>query len=146
MEMAIAVERTIWIEAPRDRVWHAVTDPLQLEQWYAVGCPWEIPALEVGATVRFHNTDTDILSATIEVLDPPRQFTLRWQPDPTYPETALVTTFILEEEKGGTRVTINESGYESLPEDVRGKLADQAGEGYAISMESLKAHLERAGV
>ena len=69
----LTVERTIWIAAPRQRVWQAVTDPAQLEQWYAPGCPWEIPVLHVGATITFFNTDTDVQRATIDVVDIPHQ-------------------------------------------------------------------------
>ncbi len=67
----IAVERTIWINAPRERVWQAITDPKQLSQWYAPGCPWEIPTLQAGAAIKFYNTDTDIQPGIIAVVDPP---------------------------------------------------------------------------
>lgn len=142
----LAVERTIWIAVPRERVWLAITEPAQLERWYAPGCPWEIPRLEVGATAMFYNTVMEPLLATIEVLDPPRQFTLRWQPEASSPATTLVTTFLLEEENGGTQVTINETGYESLPEEVRQRRIDETGEGYGMSMENLKAYLENRSI
>jgi uncharacterized protein YndB with AHSA1/START domain len=138
----LVVERTIWIAAPRERVWPAITEPAQLERWYAPGCPWKIPALQVGATATFYNTATETLLATLEVVDPLRQFTLRWQPEALYPDTTLVTTFLLEEENGGTRVTITEAGYETLPEEIRQKRFDETGEGYGISMENLKAYVE----
>ena len=146
MEQAVAVERTIWINAPREKAWQAVTRAEHLDLWYATCCRWEIPALQVGTMVKFFhkdsNSDTDILQATIEVINPLRQFTLRWQPDKTYPAMTLVTTFMLEEENGGTRVTIIESGYEALPDDLRQQWLDQTGVGYAGSMENLQAYLE----
>jgi uncharacterized protein YndB with AHSA1/START domain len=136
----LTVERSIWIAAPRERVWQAVTEPAHLEQWYAVGCPWEIPALEAGATVKFHNTSTEILSASIEVVDPPCQLTLRWAPEPD--GTLIVTSFLLANENGGTRMTVTESGYDSMPEGERHKRADETGAGYAMSIENLKAYVE----
>ena len=139
MEKA-TVERSIWIAAPRERAWRAITDPKQLEQWYATNFKWEIPALHVGATVTFYNSDTDILHATIEVVDPLRQFRLRWAP--VERGVVLVTTFLLEEENGGTRATITETGYESLPEDERRQWIDSTAAGYAMSMENLKAYVE----
>jgi uncharacterized protein YndB with AHSA1/START domain len=140
----IAVERSIWINASRERVWHAVTQPEHLDQWYATYYRWHIPALHVGATVKFYNRDNhaDMQIATIEVVDPPREFTVRWLPDKEYPAMTLVTTFMLEEENGGTRATISESGYESLPDDVRQKWLDATGGGYTLSMENLKAYAE----
>ncbi len=144
MEQTIAVERSIWIAAPCERAWRAVTEAEQLDRWYATYYRWEIPALQVGTTIKFYNKDnnTDMQLATIEVVDPPRQFTLRWQPDQTYPAMTLVTTFMLEEENGGTRVTIIESGYESMPDDVRQQWLDAVGQGYSMAVENLKAYLE----
>jgi uncharacterized protein YndB with AHSA1/START domain len=139
MEQA-TVERSIWIAAPRERVWQAVTDPQQLEQWYATNFKWEIPVLEVGATVTFYHSDTDILLATIEVVDLLRLFRLRWAP--VEQGVVLVTSFLLEEENGGTRATITETGYDAVPEDQRQQWLDSTGAGYTMSMENLKAYLE----
>jgi uncharacterized protein YndB with AHSA1/START domain len=139
----VAVERSVLINAPRERVWKAITDPAQLEQWYAPGCPWEIPALQVGATVKFHNTYTDIQLATIEVLDPLKQLTLRWQLDPAHPGITLLNSFLLEEENGNTRVTVSQAGYESLPDDMREEQLRQDADAYTAIAESLKSYLER---
>jgi uncharacterized protein YndB with AHSA1/START domain len=138
----LAVERSVLIDASPQRVWQAITDPAQLEQWYAPGCLWEIPALQAGATVKFHNTDTDIQLATIEVLEPLREFTLRWQLDPMHPGLTLSNSFRLEPENGRTRVTISQAGYDSLPEDMRQEQLDQDAAAYAAIVESLQNYLE----
>ena len=138
----LAVERSVLIDASPQRVWQAITDPAQLEQWYAPGCPWEIPALQAGATVKFHNTDTDIQLATIEVLEPLREFTLRWQLDPMHPGLTLTNSFRLEPENSSTRVTISQAGYDSLPEDMRQEQLDQDAAAYAAIVESLQNYLE----
>jgi len=139
----LAVERSVLIDASPQAVWEAITDPKHLEQWYAPGCPWEIPALQEGATIKFHNTDTDIQLATIEVLTPLREFTLRWQLDPMHPGLTLSNTFLLEPENDSTRVTVSQAGYESLPEDMRQEQVEQDGEAYTAIVESLKHYLER---
>ena len=140
----LAVERSALINVPIERVWHAITDAAELEQWYAPGCPWEIPSLQAGATVKFHNTDTDIQLATIEVLEPLREFTLRWQLDPMHPGLTLTNSFRLEPENGSTRVTISQAGYDSLPEDMRQEQLDQDAAAYTAIVESLKNYLERS--
>ncbi len=33
------VERGVFIAAPPERVWPAVTQPAELERWYTLGCP-----------------------------------------------------------------------------------------------------------
>jgi uncharacterized protein YndB with AHSA1/START domain len=140
----VAVERGVWIAAPLERAWRAVTEPEQLDRWYATSYRWDIPALQTGETVKFYNKENaaDLQIATIEVVDPPREFTLRWRPDREHPAVTLVTTFRLAAEGGGTRVTISESGYEALPDEVRQQWLDATGGGYSMSMENLKAHLE----
>jgi uncharacterized protein YndB with AHSA1/START domain len=143
MEM-LAVERAAWINANREHVRRAITDPEQLKQWYAPGCPWEIPALQVGTTVKFYNTDTDIQLAKIEVVEPLQEFTLRWKLDEADPDTTLINTFRLEEENGGTRVTATQAGYKSLPEGMRQQQLDQDEEAYTAIVESLKAYVERS--
>jgi uncharacterized protein YndB with AHSA1/START domain len=139
----VAVERSVLINAPRERVWRAITDPAQLEQWYAPGCPWEIPELQAGKTIKFHNTDTDIQLATIEVVEPLREFTLRWQLDPMHPGLTLTNTFRLEPENDSTRVTVSQAGYEALPEGMRQEQLSMDEGAYAAIAESLKDYVER---
>jgi uncharacterized protein YndB with AHSA1/START domain len=139
----LAVERTVLINAPIQQVWSAVTDPEQLKEWYAPGCSWEIPALQPGATVKFHNTETDIQLATIESVEPLREFSLRWQLDPMHPGLTLLNRFLLESENDSTRVTVSQTGYESLPDGMRQQTLDQDAQAYTAIAESLKTYLER---
>ncbi|WP_245809700.1 SRPBCC family protein [Cohnella massiliensis] len=55
----VTVMRTIWIDAPQERVWQAVTEAEQLSRWYAPGSPWEIPELREGATLYFHHSPNE---------------------------------------------------------------------------------------
>jgi uncharacterized protein YndB with AHSA1/START domain len=135
----LVVERTIWIGVPRERVWQAITNSEQLQQWW--GDYWEITALQVGATVKFGEPD-DFMLASIQVLDAPRQFTILWPPQPQYHSIEMTTTFMLEEENGGTRVTVTETGFEALPDDIRQQRIDKTGEDYSTVLASLKALLE----
>lgn len=139
----LTVERSILIKATPEAVWDAITDPKHLERWYAPGCAWEIPALQPGATIKFHNTDTDIQLASIEVLEPLKQLTLRWQLDPAHPGITLVNSFLLEEENGNTRVAVSQAGYESLPDSMREEQLLQDADAYTAIAESLKSYLER---
>jgi uncharacterized protein YndB with AHSA1/START domain len=140
---SLAVERSVLIDASPEAIWQAITDPKHLEQWYAPGCPWEIPSLRASATIKFHNTDTDIQLATIEVLEPLREFSLRWQLDPMHPGLTLTNTFRLEPETDSTRVIVSQAGYESLPENMRQEQLEQDGQAYTAIVESLKSYLER---
>lgn len=137
----LSVERSIWINAPRERVWDAVTDATQIREWWGGGDYWEIAALEVGATIKFGDPN-DLMLATVETVDPPREFAMQWPPQAGYHNIAMVTRYILVEENGGTRVTVTESGFEALPEDIRQNRLEKTGEGYATVLKGLKAHVE----
>jgi uncharacterized protein YndB with AHSA1/START domain len=137
----LKVERSIWINAPRERVWRAVTETEEIKQWWG-NDDWEITALEVGATVKFGDPD-DLLLATVAVVDRPREFSIQWPPQPQYHSIAMVTTYRLEEENGGTRVTVTETGFESLPDDIRQKRFDSTAQGYETVLADLKVYVER---
>nr|WP_264373557.1 SRPBCC domain-containing protein [Paenibacillus psychroresistens] len=123
-------------------MWKAVTEAEQLSKWYSPGSPWEIPLLQVGETAYFHHspnsyhvgTEVVTMQATIEIVDAPNRFALRWELDST--DVVMITTFILVKENDGTRVTITETGYETREQ------AKPTEAGYAMSLENLQAHLE----
>jgi uncharacterized protein YndB with AHSA1/START domain len=135
----MTVERSIWINAPRERVWEAITTSEHISQWW--GDYWEISALETGATIKF-GTPTDYMLATVAVADAPREFRIQWPAQEQYHNTEMFTIFVLSEENGGTRVTVSETGFEALPEDVRQKRYDSTAQGYETVLAGLKAFVE----
>lgn len=137
-----AVERSIWIDAPRERVWQAITDPKQLQQWYSPTTPWLLTALEVGGKFYVYNveTETEMYPQVIELIDPPHQLVTRSVANP--PETPHGTTWRLDEEKGGTRVIITHSGYELEPDSTRHPNMEQNAFGFGMMLENLKAYNE----
>jgi len=143
--MSLKVEQSVWIAASRERVWRAITDPEQLSQWWSPH-RWEIPSLEVGAGVKFGD-DEGYSFATIENLDPPNVFGLRWDPETAWPDVErhdipLRTIYVLTEEDGGTRVKVTETGFESLPDDVRRRRFDMTVQGYVQVLDDLQALVE----
>jgi uncharacterized protein YndB with AHSA1/START domain len=137
----LSVEKSIWINAPRERVWQAITTPAQINQWWGGNDHWAFSALEVGAAVTF-GYGSEAMQATIAVVDPPRQFSIKWPPQAQYHMIDIYTIYQLEEENGGTRVTVTETGFEALPDDIRQTRFDQTAKGYATVLDGLKAHVE----
>lgn len=137
------LERTIWINAPRERVWRAITTDSEIMVWWG-GDTWIIEDLVVGGTIRFGQPD-DLMTATVAVLDPPNEFSIEWPPQPQYHMTAIYTTFRLTDENGGTRVHVQETGFERLPEDIRQKNYDSTASGYETVLANLKHMIEETG-
>lgn len=106
---------SIWIDASIATVWRAVTEEQQLTQWYAPDSTWEIPKLKSGEEIIFtlmpneHNQLSEKLPMvlTIKNVTPNREFSFYLGI-----EESLIA-IVLEEEKNGTTVTFNTSGYEA---------------------------------
>lgn len=141
-EQTFAVERSIWIAAPREKVWGAITDPTKIEKWFSPGTAWRLSALEVGGRLFVPNPETgaEMYTQVIERVDPPHHFVIRSVPEPT--GTAEVTAHTLQEENGGTRLTITNSGYELAPEEVRWNAMEQNAVGFGMMLENVRAYIE----
>ena len=131
------IQRSIWIAAPRERVWQAVTDPAQIAAWFAPGTSFS----QNGNIISLRVGEDEREVALIEVFDPPHQLTTR-----SLPDRALATTYTLEEENGGTRFTVTETGFEALSEEARQARLDQDDQGWIMVLENLKAAIEVRGL
>ncbi|MGE7916048.1 SRPBCC family protein [Lysinibacillus xylanilyticus] len=108
------VKSSIWIDASIATVWRAITEEQQLSQWYAPDSTWDIPVLEAGEQITFtlmpnaHNQLSEKLpmNLTIQHVILNREFSFYLE----VPETVIA--IFLEEERNGTTVTFNMSGYE----------------------------------
>lgn len=139
----LSSERSIWIDAPRERVWRAITDPVELQKWFSPTTPWNLSALEVGGRlfVRDEETGAEMYVQVIELLDPPHRLMTRTIPEP--PDTTVSgTTYTLDEEDNGTRITITLSGYEQQPEESRWDNMEQNTLGFGLMLLNVKAHVE----
>lgn len=136
------VERSIWIAAPRERVWQAVTDPAQMEPWFSPGTPWKLSAFEVGGQLFAPDPETGAPRYTqiIQTIEPLQRFTLRSEPEAN--GNAYVTDYVLTDEKDGTRLTIAHSGYELDPEAERNDRIEQNGFGFGMMLLNIKAYVE----
>lgn len=139
--MTITIQRSIWINAPRERVWPALIDPVELGKWWEPN-EWTIVEAVVGGTVKF-GFGEDTALATITALESERELTLEWEPNTMFP-TTMTSTLRLEDENGGTRVTALETGFEGLPEDTRQTLIQGNEEGYEAVLRALKDLIERS--
>jgi uncharacterized protein YndB with AHSA1/START domain len=141
-EKSFAVERSIWIAAPPERVWGAVTDPIQIERWFSPGTSWKLTGLEVGGRLFIPDPETgeETNVQVIQLVDPPHRLVMHSRP--ASPGTSEVTAYLLQEEQNGTRMTITNSGYELLPEDARWSTMEQNAFGFGMMLENLRASVE----
>lgn len=125
------IERVLTLPVPRERVWAALTEPDQMAQWFGNRAEF---ALHPGAAALFGWEEHGTEPGRIEAVEPPRRFAFRWRPYRSDPALSFdnapgtLVEFTLDEVPEGTRLTLVESGFASLPPEVQAAaLADNAG-------------------
>lgn len=136
MEATMEITRSVTIKAGRERVWKALTTPEHISKWLE---KFHFDQLKVGEPVVMF--DAKESNAEIAVVEPMDRFGFRWEIASPNPVRTLVI-FTLETVPEGTQVTVHETGFEALPEDVRtARFSDNVG-GWAEKMPSLANYLE----
>jgi uncharacterized protein YndB with AHSA1/START domain len=135
-----AVERSIWIKAPREHVWQALTEPEHLERWLLPGAPGSRLKRDEDGKLSILMGEMGLDLALLEALDPPRHGSFL-----TLPDRLLALAYALEDENGGTRVTLALTGLETLPEDAAQERVAPAGAACRMALENLKAYAEGTG-
>lgn len=141
--MQDAITKEILVNAPQERVYGAIADPTQITQWF----PDEVEGtFEIGErpTLRFGDFKTRIY---VEAAKPFSYFAYRWVPggvavtgDVLELQNTLVEFFI-EKVAEGTKVTLKESGFASLPEETAQKSLEMMQGGWTSMMGRLEKEL-----
>jgi len=116
-------ETDIVLDAPRSRVWRALTDVKQFNQWFGVNLAGEFaPGREIAGNITIRGYEHVQMTLWVETMEPERRFAFRWHPNAIEPnvdysqEPTTLVTFTLDDEADGTRLTVVESGFDALPE------------------------------
>ncbi len=120
------IEKNVTINAPRSRVWNALTDVQQFGEWFGVkfNAPFKPGATLVG-NITNKGYEHIEMTAWVETVEPETRFAFRWHPhaiDTTHDYSAEPTTlitFTLVDASGGTNLTVVETGFDQIPESRR---------------------------
>jgi uncharacterized protein YndB with AHSA1/START domain len=145
--MTDRIERDIFIEAPVQRVWTVLTDPVHAPGWFG-GATAEADLREGGAIV-FRWDAHGTYHARIERLEAPHAFAYRWSlvadEAPRAGNSTLVE-FTLAAEGDGTRLRVVETGFASLePEADRATHLENNRQGWQDGLEGLRAYAAGVG-
>ena len=143
------IEKRLEVNAPRSRVWRALADAAEFGAWFGVALDRPFTP---GATVIGRLTIPGYEHVTLEILvqkvEPEHLFAYRWHPyavDPAIDYSAEPTTLVefrLEETaKGGTAITITESGFDRLPAARRAEAFRMNEAGWNGQSKKLAAHV-----
>lgn len=139
------IERQLVIPVARQRVWDAITAPDQIASWFSDTVTLE---LEEGSPIVFHWDGYGDRRGRVETVDPTSRFAYRWIPtdetDQSIPFEQVPSTlveFSLEDTPDGTRVTVTESGFSRLPDDMREQMIGGNTEGWIMKTTALLDYL-----
>jgi len=106
------VEKVLELDAPRGRVWAAITDPAELSQWFGDEAEMDLRPGGDGAMIwKSHGR----FAMRILEVEAPRRLVWSWVHDPNVAfERAPATTVewvLTERADGGTTLSLTESGF-----------------------------------
>src|SRR5690348_1851220 len=153
------IEKQVLLKAPRERVWRALSEADQFGTWF--GVRFDGPFVEgERLTGRIAPTQVDEEVAAmqtpyegtpfewqVEKIEPMRRIAFRWHPFgvdkridySSEPMTLIV--FELHEAPGGILLTVNESGFDKLPQIGRAKAFEANEGGWTHQMRLIEKYL-----
>ncbi|MBO0873780.1 MAG: SRPBCC domain-containing protein [Pseudonocardia sp.] len=137
------IERTVEVAHPPEKVWAALTTAEGLGTWFG---NWAAIDLRPGGSAQMTWTNGHKAEMRVERVEEPKIFGFSWRiyglpdddPRRTYVE------FTLEPVGGGTRLTVVETGFAQLPEDVYRTAYEGNTRGWANELGELVAYLDAA--
>ena len=156
------IEKKVLLRAPRERVWHAISDAKQFGTWFGVEFDGPFVA---GAAMTGRMTPTKVdpevarmqepyagktFDCTIDRIEPMSLFSFRWHPfaiDPKVDYSKEPTTLVmfqLDEAPGGTQLTITESGFDKIPLERRAKAFAANDGGWTKQLELIAKYVDGA--
>lgn len=143
------IEKTVIINAPRSRVWRAISDATQFGECFKVKLDGPFKAGEtIRGTITYPGYEGHTMEMAVERIEPERLFSYRWHPgdpnDDYRADPMTLVEFTLEDVPGGTRLTIVESGFDKIPLSRRAKAFRMNDEGWAEQTQSIQRYVTQS--
>jgi uncharacterized protein YndB with AHSA1/START domain len=143
-----AIRKDIVINAPRERVWRAISDPAEFGAWFGVDMTGAtfVPGQPALGKMTYPGYEGQPFEIVIDRIEPPRLFSFRWHPygiDPGYDyssEPMTLIVFDLDDVEGGTRLTVTESGFDAIPLSRRAEAFRMNSEGWAMQLQNVASY------
>ncbi len=142
------IERSIVINAPRARVWRALTNAEEFGSWFGVDLKGKTfaPEQRVQGPITIEGYEHIVFDVIVERVEPERLFSYRWHPFPIDPnidyekEQRTVVTFTLDDAGDGTLLTVVESGFDKVPPERRFEAFRMNSLGWEGQMDNIQRH------
>ena len=143
------IEKVVTLAAPVSRVWRAVTDHEEFGKWFRVALdgPFEVGEISRGK-MTYPGHEGVSWEVAVQCMDHERLFSFSWVPDSldaktdVSAESKILVEFRFEPTATGTRLTITESGFLSIPSPRRVEMMRDITEGWNVQAKNIAAHVE----
>jgi uncharacterized protein YndB with AHSA1/START domain len=153
------IEKQIFLRAPQERVWRAISDAREFGNWFGMELDGEFrPGRQMNGRIKPTKADPVVakiqekytgtpLAFFVDRVEPMDVFAYRWHPfaiDESIDyskEPMTLVTFTLASQDGGTLLTVVESGFDSIPIERRANAFEANEEGWAMQMQMIEKYL-----
>lgn len=146
------IKRKVLLNAPRQRVWEALTDAEQFGSWFGIALKGKqfAPGRAIEAQITYPGYEHVVWKAKIERLEPQTRFSFSWHPyavdkDADYDaETPTLVEFTLEAHAEGILLRVVESGFDAIPQARRQKAYKKNSRGWDDQMNNIEDYLAKS--
>jgi uncharacterized protein YndB with AHSA1/START domain len=153
------IEKSVVLRAPQERVWRAISNARDFGSWFGMEFEGDFaPGRAMRGRVVPTKVDPVVAKAQeahagmpvaifIEEIVPMRKFSYRWHPfaidtNVDYSkEPMTLVTFTLEPVDGGTKLTLTEIGFDSIPLARRADAFEANEEGWAAQLTLIEKYV-----
>jgi uncharacterized protein YndB with AHSA1/START domain len=142
------IEKRIELKAPLSRVWRALTDYREFGLWFRVKLDGPfVPGQVSRGWITYPGYEHLKWEAVVQKMEPERLFSFTWHPYAVDPkmdyskEPPTLVEFRLEEIKGGTLLTVTESGFDKIPPGRRPEAFRMNDGGWTQQIKNIQSHV-----
>lgn len=144
-----SLERSIVINAPRERVFAALSDAEKFGTWFGANLQGQTfaPGQRTRGQITICGHEHAIFDIVVERIEPHDAMAFRWHPyavDPAIDyakEEPTLVTFLLKDAPGqGTLLTVVESGFDKVPPSRRLEAFRMNGRGWEAQLKNVAAY------
>lgn len=143
------IERSIVINAPRPRVWRALSNAEEFGGWFGVNLEGKTfaPGRRVQGPITIKGYEHILFDVVVERVEPEQVLSYRWHPNPFDPkvdydkEQRTLVTFTLKDAGAGTLLTVVESGFDNVSPERRLEAFRMNSRGWEGQMANIQRHV-----
>jgi uncharacterized protein YndB with AHSA1/START domain len=145
------IEREILLQAPRSRVWRAISDAEEFGDWFGVALKGKTFAVgqPVRGQITYPGYEHLVFEIVIERIEPERLLSFHWHPYAVKPdvdysaELPTLVEFELTDAGGGTLLRLVESGFDKIPPARRLEAFRMNSGGWDQQMRNIEQHVAK---